>query len=85
EDAVDAVTVGARDVMGLPFAGPVAGARADLVAVLADSLGEAVSFASAERVVIHRGRLVSRTRVSTETAAISPSESTRTAAPATAS
>lgn len=82
DDAMDAVTVGARDVMGLPVAGPVAGARADLVAVKAASLGDAVAFASADRVVIHRGRLVSRTTVSTETAA---SVSTRSAAPATAS
>jgi cytosine deaminase len=67
-EAMDAVTVGARDVMGLPVAGPVPGARADLVAVRAGSLGEAVAFASADRVVIHRGRLVSRTTVSTETA-----------------
>jgi len=78
EEALDAVTTGARDVMGLPFAGPVAGARADLVAVRADSLGEAVAFASADRVVLHRGRLVSRTTVSTRTA--SP---VRAAAPAT--
>nr|WP_307333530.1 amidohydrolase family protein [Microbacterium sp. SORGH_AS_1204] len=82
DDAMDAVTVGARDVMGLPFAGPVAGARADLVAVKAASLGDAVAFASADRIVIHRGRLVSRTTVSTETAA---SASLRPAAPATAS
>ena len=82
EDAMDAVTVGARDVMGLPFAGPVAGARADLVAVKAASLGDAVAFASADRIVIQRGRLVSRTTVSTETAASVP---LRPAAPATAS
>lgn len=85
EDALEAVTVGARDVMGLPFAGPVAGARAELVAIQADSLGEAVAFATADRVVIHRGRLVSRTRVATETAALSSSVPIRTAAPATAS
>ena len=92
EDAVDAVTVGARDVMGLPFAGPVPGARADLVAVRAASLGEAVAFASADRVVIHRGRLVSRTTVTTQTAtahalaaaASATHTSSRTAAPATA-
>ena len=65
-EAMDAVTVDARDVMGLPVAGPVPGARADLVAVRAASLGEAVAFASADRVVLHRGRLVSRTTVSTE-------------------
>ncbi|MDU0326018.1 amidohydrolase family protein [Microbacterium sp. KSW2-21] len=79
-DALDAVTVGARDVMNLPFAGPVAGARADLVAVRAASLGDAVAFADADRVVLHRGRLVSRTTVTTLTAVPTP-----TAAPATAS
>ncbi|MCD2168582.1 amidohydrolase family protein [Microbacterium sp. JC 701] len=79
-DALDAVTVGARDVMNLPFAGPVAGARADLVAVRAASLGDAVAFADADRVVLHRGRLVSRTTVTTVTAVPTP-----TAAPATAS
>ncbi|MCM3501188.1 amidohydrolase family protein [Microbacterium sp. P26] len=79
-DALDAVTIGARDVMNLPFAGPVAGARADLVAVRAASIGDAVAFADADRVVIHRGRLVSRTTVTTVTAVPTP-----TAAPATAS
>jgi cytosine deaminase len=84
-DAMDAVTIGARDVMGLAAAGPVPGARADLVAVRADSLGDAVAFASADRVVIHRGRLVSRTTVSTETAAsVALSVPSRSAAPATA-
>lgn len=86
EAAMDAVTTGARDVMGLPVAGPVPGARADLVAVRADSLGDAVAFASADRVVLHRGRLVSRTTVSTETAAsVDLPVRTRSAAPATAS
>lgn len=69
EDAVEAVTTGARDVMNLPLAGPIPGARADLVAVRADSLGEAVAFASADRVVLHRGRVVARTTVSTRIAA----------------
>jgi cytosine/creatinine deaminase len=82
-EAMDAVTVGARDVMGLPAAGPVPGARADLVAVRADSIGEAVAFASADRVVVHRGRLVSRTTVSTRTATPLPTEPSRAAAPAT--
>ncbi len=79
-DALDAVTLGARDVMNLPLAGPVAGARADLVAVRAASIGDAVAFADADRVVLHRGRLVSRTTVTTVTAVPTP-----TAAPATAS
>ena len=72
EDAVAAVTTGARDVMNLPLAGPVPGARADLVAVRAASLGETVAFASADRAVIHRGRLVSRTTVSTRIASALP-------------
>ena len=65
---MDAVTSGARDVMGLPIAGPIPGARADLVAIRAASLGDAVAFASADRIVLHRGRVVSRTTVSTQTA-----------------
>ncbi|WZH37884.1 MAG: amidohydrolase family protein [Microbacterium enclense] len=82
-EAMDAVTIGARDVMGLPVAGPAPGARADLVAIRADSLGDAVAFASADRVVIHRGRLVSRTTVSTETAIPRTTEPVRAAASAT--
>ena len=72
DDALTAVTDGARDVMGLPVAGPVVGARADLLAVRATNVGEAVAFADADRFVIHRGHLVSRTRVDGWTAA-SPS------------
>ncbi len=66
EEAMDAVTSGARDVMGLPVAGPIPGARADLSRSAPPSLGEAVAFASADRVVLHRGRVVSRTTVSTQ-------------------
>lgn len=73
EEAVAAVTDDARDVMGLPPAGPRAGARADLLAVAAASLGDAVALAPAERIVIHRGRLVSRTTVTVESAAAAPS------------
>ncbi len=72
EEAVAAVTDDARDVMTLPPAGPRAGARADLLAVAAASLGDAVALAPAERIVIHRGRLVSRTTVTVESAAAAP-------------
>ena len=68
-DAYALVSDGARDVMGLPDAGPRAGARADLLAVRGTSIGEVVATASADRVVLHRGRLVSRTTVSRTTAA----------------
>lgn len=65
-EALGAVTDDARDVMALPPAGPRVGARADLLAVDAASVGEAVAFAPPARVVIHRGRLVSRTTVRVE-------------------
>ena len=69
EEAITAVTDGARDVMGLPAAGPVAGRQADLLAIRAANLGEAIAFASPDRYVIARGRLVSRTSVNSATAA----------------
>lgn len=69
EEALAAVTDDARAVMALPPAGPRVGARADLLAVAAASIGDAVALAPAERIVIHRGRLVSRTTVTVESAA----------------
>lgn len=57
------VSGGARDVMGLPAAGPRAGAAAELLAVRAQSLTEAVATGPADRLVIHRGRLVSRSEL----------------------
>ncbi|WP_110590000.1 amidohydrolase family protein [Microbacterium suaedae] len=60
EEAWDAVSASARRVMGLPPAGPVDGLRADLLAVRADSLAEAVASAPADRIVISRGRVVAR-------------------------
>ncbi len=69
EEALAAVTDDARDVMALPPAGPRVGARADLLVVAAGSLGDAVALAPAERIVIHRGRIVSRTTVTVESAA----------------
>ncbi|RBQ19214.1 hydrolase [Spongiactinospora rosea] len=59
----------ARALLGLPPAGPEPGAAADLVAVRAVSLGEAVARAPADRIVWRRGRVVSRTIARTEFAA----------------
>ena len=63
DEAWDMVTSGARSVMGLGPAGPRAGARADLLAVRAQSLTEAIAAAPADRLVIHAGRLVSRSEL----------------------
>jgi cytosine/creatinine deaminase len=71
--ALAAVTSAARRVLGLPPAGPVAGAVASLVAVPVPALADAVAGPGDERVVIHRGRLVSRTTVDRQTALHPPS------------
>jgi cytosine/creatinine deaminase len=62
-EAWDMVTIGARSVMGLPPAGPYVGGRAELLAVRAQSLTEAIATAPADRLVIHAGRLVSRSEL----------------------
>lgn len=64
EQAWSLVGDGSRRVMGLPEAGPVAGLRADLLAIRAGSLGEAIAEGSAERTVIHAGRIVAQSTVS---------------------
>jgi cytosine/creatinine deaminase len=69
EEAYDAVSTGARSVMSLPVAGVAAGARAELLAVRGSSLSEVIGAASADRFVIHAGRLVSQSRVMHEVAA----------------
>lgn len=69
DEAYAAVSTGAREVMGLPAAGPVPGAAAEFVAIKAASLAEAIAEASPERCVIHRGALVARSTLSTELAA----------------
>jgi cytosine/creatinine deaminase len=66
DEALAAVTTDARAVLALPPAGPRQGLRADLLAVDAASVGEAVAFAPPARVVLHRGRLVGRTTVRVE-------------------
>lgn len=62
-EAWDMVTAGARSVMGLPPAGPHVGGRAELLAVPAQSLTEAIAVAPADRLVIHGGQLVCRSEL----------------------
>jgi cytosine deaminase len=68
DEAYAAVSTGAREVMGLPLAGPVPGAAAEFLAVRATSFAEVVADASPERLVIHRGSLVARSILTTELA-----------------
>lgn len=67
-EAYTAVSSGARSVMGLPEAGVRVGARAELLAIRSSGLEEAVATASEERHVIHDGRLVASTTVSSQVA-----------------
>ncbi|MFE0451162.1 amidohydrolase family protein [Streptomyces sp. NPDC058914] len=60
EDAYDAVSTSARAVLGLPEVRVEAGFPADLLAVRSDRLPTALSLAYS-RIVIHQGRVVSRT------------------------
>ncbi|MCS5715360.1 amidohydrolase family protein [Herbiconiux sp. CPCC 205716] len=64
DEAYAAVSTGARDVMRLPRAGVEVGAKAELLAVRAVNLSDAVANASADRYVMHAGRLVAQSSVS---------------------
>ena len=66
KESYHAVSAAARAVMGLPEVRVEAGSPAELLAIRAASVREAVASASPERVVIHQGRVVSRTRLSRE-------------------
>lgn len=68
DEAYAAVSTGARDVLGLPVAGPMPGAAAELLAVRGGSLAEVIAEASPERLVIHRGALVARSTLTVEIA-----------------
>jgi cytosine deaminase len=63
DEALRAVTGGARAVLGLPAAGPYEGAVADLLAVRAQTVSEVLGASCPERLVFAGGRLVSRTSV----------------------
>ncbi|MFI0409412.1 amidohydrolase family protein [Actinomadura sp. 3N508] len=62
-DAWDTVTAHARTALGLPPSVLVPGSPADLLAIRAADLDEAVAAASADRIVLRGGRVVARTRV----------------------
>ncbi|MES9518689.1 amidohydrolase family protein [Rhodococcus qingshengii] len=62
EEAYRAVSDGARDVMSLPKSGIEKDAQAELLAIRAESLEEAVAAAPQDRIVLHQGRLVSMSR-----------------------
>jgi cytosine deaminase len=68
EDAYELVSGGARAVMGLEPVRLEPGAPAELLAVRASSLREAVATATEARIVIHAGRVVARTVVEREMA-----------------
>lgn len=72
DEAYAAVSDTARSVMGLPQAGAVAGARAEFLAVRASSMADVVASASADRFVVHAGRLVAASRVTREVADPAP-------------
>ncbi|KUN58291.1 hypothetical protein AQJ46_43655 [Streptomyces canus] len=63
DEALHAVTAGARAVLGLPAAGACEGAVADLLAVRAQTVSEVLGASCPERLVFAGGRLVSRTSV----------------------
>lgn len=71
EEAVAAVTAGGRAVMGLPVAGPFVGGAADLLLCKGTSLSDVVARGPRDRVVLHRGRIVSASTSRTVTAAVS--------------
>ncbi|WP_144123486.1 amidohydrolase family protein [Catellatospora sichuanensis] len=63
ETAYDAVSAQAREAAGLPPVTVAPGSPAELLAVRAGSLREALATATAHRLVIHDGRIVARTTV----------------------
>jgi cytosine deaminase len=82
DEAYAAVSSGARSVMSLPVAGVQVGAAAELLAVRGINLSDVIANASADRFVIHAGRLVARSTVSYDVAA--PTLSPRSPAPSLA-
>lgn len=61
DEAYAAVADEARTVMGLPEARIAPGAAAELLAIRATSVREAIARRPADRIVFHAGRMVSRT------------------------
>lgn len=67
-EAYRAVSTASREVLGLPPAGVTAGRAADLLAVRADSLDDAVARTPDDRIVLSRGRVIAITETSRQTA-----------------
>ncbi len=61
DQAYHAISAAPRHALGLPPVIVTPGAPAELLAVKAHTLREAIAFAPADRLVFHRGRLVVRT------------------------
>ncbi|HVX45276.1 MAG TPA: amidohydrolase family protein, partial [Mycobacteriales bacterium] len=68
DQALHAITGGARCVLGLPAAGPEPGRRADLLAVRAESRTDVLAGTPSDRIVLRGGRVVSRTTIRSENA-----------------
>jgi cytosine/creatinine deaminase len=75
EEALAAVTTGARAVVGLPRADGTAGSEASFLLVPDDDLGDVVAGAQDARVVVHRGRVVAESRV-VRASALDPTRAT---------
>jgi cytosine deaminase len=67
-EAYDAVSVNSRAVLGLPPAGVAPGLVADLLAVRAKSLADAVARTPDDRIVIRAGRVIAATETTRRTA-----------------
>jgi cytosine/creatinine deaminase len=67
-EAYDAVSVNARKVLGLPRAGVAPGLVADLLAVRAVSLDDAIARTPDDRIVIGAGRVIAATETTRRTA-----------------
>jgi cytosine deaminase len=63
DEAFDAVTVASRQALGLPAVSVRVGSPAELLAVRSPTLRAAIADAPMDRIVVHRGRIVSATRV----------------------
>ena len=59
-EAITAISAGGRQIMRLPPVAVIPGAPADLVAIRAPDLWDAVASRTADRIVLRRGRVVAR-------------------------
>ena len=59
-EAITAISTGGRQIMGLPGVAVTPGSPADLVAIRAPDLWEAVTDVTTDRIVLRGGRVVAR-------------------------